>query len=107
MSRLMLAALLMASMVLAQDKKDKDPEPKAGGPPKADIRGKVTNVYGLKARGFVGAMQIEGVKEKDTAYDKASVKVPTTAKVYRLKGDKKTEAKFSDIKKGDKVQATF
>lgn len=105
MYRVLFASLLIVTAVLAQDKKD--PEPKPDGPGKADIRGKVTNVYGIKARGLVGGLLIEGVQEKDTGYDRASVKVPTTAKVYRFKGGKKTEVKFADIKKGDRVQATF
>ena len=65
------------------------------------------NVYGVKARGLVGAMLIKGTKEKDTAYDQAAVSVPTTAKVYRWVKGKKLDAKFGDIKKGDRVQATF
>ena len=52
-------------------------------------------------------MLVEGKKEKDTGYDKASVTIRTGAKIYWWKGGKKVEAKFSDIKDGCVVQCLF
>jgi hypothetical protein len=76
-------------------------------PPKADVRGKVTKAGALRAKGLVGFILVEGVKEKDTKYDKARVTIPSTAKIYRWIDGKKQDAKFSDIKRDARVQCVF
>ena len=97
--------LLALALLMGADKAE--PEPKPAKPPKADIRGTAKDVAGLRARGLVGRMLVEGKKEKDTGYDKASVTIRTGAKIYWWKGGKKVEAKFSDIKDGCVVQCLF
>jgi hypothetical protein len=96
--------VLVVVAILGGDKDD--PEP-AKAPPKADIRGKVTTVAALKAKGLVGRIRVEGKKEKDTGYDDAMVTIPSTAKIYLWEAGKKKDAKFSDIKRGTRVQCVF
>jgi hypothetical protein len=84
-----------------------EPEPAKKGPPKADIRGKVTSAVPLRARDLVGRIGVEGVKEKDTQYDKAVVTIPGKAKVLRWLDGKEVPAKFSDLKVGSRVQCVF
>jgi hypothetical protein len=83
-----------------------NPEP-TKAPPKADVRGKVTTLAVLRAKDLVGRIQVDGVKEKDTKYDRAVVTIPIKAKIYRWVDGKKTDAKFSDLKRGAKVQCVF
>ncbi len=84
-----------------------DPEPKPVAPPKADIRGKIESLAGLKAKGLVGSIRVEGDKEKDTDYDKAAVRLTTATKFYEWKDGKKKAAKFADLKVGTRVQCVF
>ena len=101
MSQLMWAAFL----IWGADKAE--PEPKPVAPPKADIRGTVSEVSGLKARGLIGRMLVEGKKEKDTQYDKASVTLPMGVKIHKWQGGKKVEVAFKDIVPGCVVQCVF
>jgi len=81
---------------------------RAGGPggEKVDIRGQVTAVTPLKGK-LLGSVRIEGVKEKDTGYDKAVVKVTAATRVFKAAGGKRVPAKFEDVKVGSRVQARF
>jgi beta-N-acetylhexosaminidase len=102
----MKAGLLFVALALvAADKSE--PEPKKVAPPKADVRGVVKRVTGLRGKGLVGNLLVEGAKEKDTQYDKASVTLTSETKIYRWKDGKKAEAKFGDVKEGCKVQCVF
>jgi hypothetical protein len=85
---------------------DVNPEP-AKAPPKADVRGKVTTLVGLRAKGLVGRIRVEGVKEKDTRYSAAVVTIPSEAKIYLWVDGKKKDAKFADVKRDAKVQCVF
>ncbi len=100
-------ALLLAAALALLGADRSEPEPVRKAPPKADVRGKVTSVVGLRARDLVGRIRVEGVKEKDTQYDKAVVTIPSKAKLYRWVGGKKVPAKFGEIKVGSKVQCVF
>src|SRR5262245_54643006 len=84
-----------------------DPEP----PGKADVRGSVANVSAAnddaKKPGTPGTVLVEGAKEKDTQYDKASVRITEKTKIEKLVGKERKPAKFEDLKKGAKVQASF
>ena len=105
-SKAFLAVLALA--VIGTVSADKtDPEPAKKAPPKADIRGKVSSVTALRAQGLVGAISVDGKKEKDTQYDKASVKLTSSTKFYKWVDGKKKDAKFSDVKEGSKVQCVF
>jgi hypothetical protein len=52
-------------------------------------------------------MLVEGKKEQDTAYDKASVTVNMTSVVFRGKTPVTSEFAFSEIKVGDTVEVVF
>jgi hypothetical protein len=52
-------------------------------------------------------MLVEGKKEQDTAYDKASVTVNMTSAVFRGKTPVTSEFAFSEIKVGDTVEVVF
>lgn len=100
-----LAALLLYT---AEKARSVDPEPATDtAPPKADVRGEVTRVAALRAKGLIGSLLVEGKKEKDTQHDKASVTLPQEVKIFKWTKGKKVEAKFDDIKKGDQVQCVF
>ncbi len=101
MSMLRLMALAAAALSLAADV-----EP-AAKLPKADVRGVVKDVGGLRAKDYVGRMTVEGKKEADTSYDAAVVLMKNDTKFYRWAGGKKTEAKFGDIANGCTVQCVF
>jgi hypothetical protein len=107
MARLVVLSLALAAFAFAQDRKKEEPGPKKDAPPKADVRGKVESAFGVKERGVVGRLLIKGVKEADTAYDQAWVKVTTATKLYRFSGGKRAAAAFSDVKTGDRAQAVF
>lgn len=85
--------------------------PAAAQDNKADVRGMVTNVSAAneeaKKKGILGSILVEGAKEKDTSYDKASIRVTDKTKIEKLVGKERKPAKFDDLKKGAKVQALF
>jgi hypothetical protein len=47
------------------------------------------------------------MQDRDTAYDRAIVKITTKTKIEKLVGDKTMPATFDDLKKGSKVEAWF
>jgi beta-N-acetylhexosaminidase len=83
----------------------------AGDNAKADIRGSVTKITpandDAKKRGLMGVVMVEGTKEKDTAYDKASIKITDKTTLKKVVGKERKDAKFEDLKQGCKVAATF
>jgi hypothetical protein len=98
--------LFVVALALVAADKD-EPEPKKVAPPKADVRGVVTKLTGLRAKNLVGNVLVEGAKEKDTQHDKASVTLKSSTKFYKWVGGKKKDAKFADVKEGSKVQCVF
>jgi beta-N-acetylhexosaminidase len=96
--------VLAVVVLLGADRADPEPATK---PPRADVRGKVTQVTALRARGLVGSLLVVGVKEKDTSHDRASVRLTSETKFHRWAAGKKQAAKFTDIKVGVKVQCVF
>lgn len=100
-------ATIMGWLALGIGLVAQEPEPKVVPPPKADIRGKVESIMELKGRAVIGSLRIVGVKEKDTQYDQAVVRILGTTKFYRWKDGKTVNAQLADIKAGDAVQAVF
>lgn len=104
MKHLVRMSLLLAALVLVAADKELAPE-------KADVRGKITTVREsdavAKKAGNLGSILIEGTKDKDTSYDKASVRITDKTKIEKIDGKEKKAAKFEDLKKGAKVQAVF
>ena len=84
-----------------------EPEPVKKAPPKASIRGKVSSVAALRAKGLVGAISVDGKKETDTEYDRARITLTDKTKFYKWVEGKKKDAKFADIKKDSIVQCVF
>jgi hypothetical protein len=98
--------LFVAALALmAADKVE--PDPKKVAPPRADVRGEVKSVVGLRGKNLVGNVLVEGAKEKDTHYDKASVTLSNATKIYKWVNGKKKDAKFADVTQGCKVQCVF
>lgn len=64
------------------------------------IRGTITEIGG---NGFL----VEGKKEADTSYDKASVTILKKTTILRVEGELLKEAKADDLKKGMRVEVTF
>lgn len=84
-----------------------EPEPKAAKPPKADVRGAVTSISVPRGGGLIGVLLVEGKKEADTQYDKASVTILAGATIEKWVDGKKVKATFGDIKNGSIVQCVF
>ena len=82
-----------------------------GDADKVDIRGLITQASPAKEdaqkKGLLGSIRVEGAKEKDIGYDKASVRVTDKTKIEKLVGKERKPARFDDLKKGCKVQALF
>jgi endonuclease/exonuclease/phosphatase family metal-dependent hydrolase len=73
-----------------------------------DIRGKITHVRREKTGGqLIGTLLVEGTKEADTKYDKASVKVTNETQIFILKDKKREAASFDKLEVGDRVEARF
>jgi hypothetical protein len=73
----------------------------------ADVRGKITNISVSAANPALGTILIEGKVEKDTSVDKASTRVTDRTAIFKMQDGKKVAAKFSDLKVGQTVEATF
>lgn len=99
--------LLVAVALLGADKKEPPAEPATKAPPKASIRGTIKSVSAVRRKGAVGVLSIDGKKEKDTQYDKATVTLVTGVKIYKWEDGKKKAAKFEDLKVGCVVQCDF
>ena len=72
-----------------------------------DVRGKITSISTSAANPSVGTVLIEGKMEKDTSLDKASTRVTAKTSIVRMEDGKKVEGKFSDLKVGQTVEASF
>jgi hypothetical protein len=74
----------------------------------ADIRGEITNVQAAANNpNSVGFIRVEGNKERDTQFDKASIRVTPRTAIFKIGDGKKVAAKFSEFKVGQTVEATF
>ena len=93
-----LAAVVLLAPALAEEKK-------------VSIRGSLASAGQAseeeKKTGLLGNLLVEGSKDKDTEYDKATVKVTKATKIYRQFGKELKEASFDDLKGGVKVEIWF
>jgi endonuclease/exonuclease/phosphatase family metal-dependent hydrolase len=78
---------------------------------KTDIRGRITNVQRANTDGgndqLLGTLLIEGVKEADTNFDQASVRVTNETQIFDARGKERKQASFEALKAGQKVEARF
>ena len=78
---------------------------------KVSIRGTPASVNPAnedeKKAGILGTVQMEGRKDKDTEYDKATVKVTRATKVFRQVGKELKPASFDDLKPGVRMEIHF
>jgi Protein of unknown function (DUF3221) len=72
-----------------------------------DVRGKITSISVSATDPALGTVLIEGKVEKDTSVDKASTRVTAKTSIFRMEGGKKVAGKFSDLKVGQTVEASF
>lgn len=98
-----IAALLILAALVGCDKIDRY-DPIQPAPFKADIRGAVTSLEDVSGPKALGVMLVEGEIEKDTRYDRAYVSATASTDVMEADG---TELNWSDLKKGDRVEAQF
>jgi endonuclease/exonuclease/phosphatase family metal-dependent hydrolase len=78
----------------------------------ADIRGRITNIHRARSDNggsdkLLGNVLIEGVKEADTNFDKASVRVTNETRIFDQRGKERKQVSFDDLKTGQKVAARF
>lgn len=77
-------------------------------PVTADIRGVITALTPAGEPGAaLGSVRIEGAKQPDTRYDKASVRITPETRVFQQLGDFRRPLTFADLALGDKVEARF
>jgi len=72
-----------------------------------DVRGKITSISVGATNPALGTVLIEGKVEKDTTVDKASARVTAETSIFRMEESKKVAGKFSDLKVGQTVEASF
>jgi Protein of unknown function (DUF3221) len=72
-----------------------------------DVRGKITSISVSATNPALGTVLIEGKVEKDTNVDKASARVTAETSIFRMEDGKKMAGKFSDLKVGQTVEASF
>jgi hypothetical protein len=75
-----------------------------------DIRGKITNIRRADRDvddNLLGAILIEGVKEADTGFDKASVRVTKETRIFDERETGRKQVSFDSLKAGQKVSARF
>ena len=72
-----------------------------------DVRGKITSISVSATNPALGTVLIEGKVEKDTSVDKASARVTAETSIFRMEDGKKVAGKFSDLKVGQTVEASF
>ena len=72
-----------------------------------DVRGKITSISVSATNPALGTVLIEGKVEKDTRVDKASTRVMAETSIFRMEDGKKVAGKFSDLKVGQTVEASF
>ena len=72
-----------------------------------DVRGKITSISVSATNPALGTVLIEGKVEKDTSVDKASTRVTAKTSIFRMEDGKKVAGKFSDLKVGGTVEASF
>lgn len=74
-----------------------------------DIRGAITHLHSAQGESgkSLGSVLIEGVKESDTQFDKASVQVTTETKLFIKQGKERRATEFAALKEGQKVEASF
>jgi hypothetical protein len=77
----------------------------------ADIRGNITSIHRAPADdesdNLLGTIMIEGVKEADTNFDKASVRVTNETRVFDGREKERQPTSFDALKTGQKVAARF
>jgi hypothetical protein len=82
------------------------PTPTPTPAPTVDIRGRVTQARrNGQGEPPVGTLVVEGTLEPDTHYDKATIHVGHTTRIFV--GRDKKPASFSFIHSGDLIEATF
>jgi len=68
------------------------------------IRGQITSITPSE-KGSEGSVLIEGAKESDTAYDKASVRITADTRIFDADGN--PGLSFGDLETGMRVEAWF
>jgi hypothetical protein len=72
-----------------------------------DVRGRITSISLSATNQILGTVFIDGKVEKDTSVDKASARVTAETSIFRMDDGKKVAGKFSDLKVGQTVEASF
>jgi beta-N-acetylhexosaminidase len=76
-----------------------------------DIRGSISSLSRAdgqsRERGILGTVLVEGVVEKDTKFDRASVTVKDETRIFERKGGSRRSVTFDDLRVGQKVGARF
>lgn len=74
---------------------------------KVDIRGQIKHMSMRDDRKFPASILVEGKLEKDTSYDKASIRISIDTVIYDERSGKKQKAGIKSLKLDQKVEAKF
>lgn len=78
---------------------------------KVDIRGTITSLSPAdeqaKAAGTLGSILVEGTVEKDTSFDKASIRITDKTRILERQAQGEVEVNFDTFKLGQTVEAKF
>jgi len=75
-----------------------------------DVRGTITHLSRTEGEDrdkVLGRVFIEGAKEPDTQYEKASVMIRAETKLFVKRGKERKSTEFATLKEGQKVEASF
>jgi hypothetical protein len=83
----------------------------AGGDAGADVRGTVTGLLpateGMRQKGILGFVRIEGSGQHDTRYDKATVTITDTTRILWRDGKIERTIPLDSVPRGAEVEARF
>ena len=77
-----------------------------------DIRGRIVEFHQMEKPGpertaVLGAILLEGAVEDDTQYDKASIAVTRSTRIFRQSAAEQRPAAFADLRVGQVAEAKF
>lgn len=83
----------------------------SAGNAEADIRGRITSIHRAdvraRERGIIGFVFVDGIKERDTKFGKASVRITNKTGILKQEGQDWRPVTFESLKIGQRVEVRF
>jgi hypothetical protein len=61
----------------------------------------------MQRQGILGFVRIEGTRHRDTRYDKATVTITDTTRIFRRDGTVERTVPFDSVARGAEIEARF